>query len=243
LYIYKVTNNINDRPYIGQRKGKFDPEYLGSGLLIKRAINKYGKHSFKLEILAQANTKREIDKLEKEYIAFYRQKLGSKKLYNLAEGGQGGGGLKIHKKECECGWCQRSQGKLRGNKSPLWIKRETRICECGCNRKFRCKIDSIKKFILGHSFVLIKSAWNKGQKERVELVCECCKRVFKVIRSQSNHRYCSRKCYHKQPIWNKNLTSKTDSRVAKYGKKLKGSGNANWKSETNYFEQRKKVYK
>jgi hypothetical protein len=43
--IYKTTNSINGKIYIG--KAKFnDPNYLGSGILLAKAIKKYKRESF-----------------------------------------------------------------------------------------------------------------------------------------------------------------------------------------------------
>lgn len=51
-YIYKTTNLINKKIYIGQHTAdKFDTNYLGSGLLITKAINEHGKANFKAELL------------------------------------------------------------------------------------------------------------------------------------------------------------------------------------------------
>lgn len=48
FYIYKVTNIINGKYYIGQhRTKKLNDGYLGSGTNIIRAIKKYGKENFK----------------------------------------------------------------------------------------------------------------------------------------------------------------------------------------------------
>ena len=39
-YIYKVTNKINNKIYVGKKVGHtFDSNYLGSGTKIKNAIN------------------------------------------------------------------------------------------------------------------------------------------------------------------------------------------------------------
>ena len=49
--IYKITNLINDKIYVGQHKTSADDGYLGSGTILKRAINLYGKENFNRETL------------------------------------------------------------------------------------------------------------------------------------------------------------------------------------------------
>ncbi len=92
-YIYKTTNKKNHKVYIGQKIGSVRMNYLGSGLYIRRAINKYGEKNFKLEVLAYGKTKKQIDQLEKDFIASYRKQLGREKVYNLTDGGEGCWGL------------------------------------------------------------------------------------------------------------------------------------------------------
>lgn len=50
MYIYKTTNLINGKIYIGQNSTN-DEKYLGSGSILQLAIKKYGKENFKKEIL------------------------------------------------------------------------------------------------------------------------------------------------------------------------------------------------
>ena len=100
-YIYKTTNLVNKKIYVGQRSGNFETSYLGSGMLIKRAINKYDRNSFKVEFIVCAKSKEQLDKLEKKYIAYYRRIFGRNKLYNLADGGRGSLGWKPTKKQLE----------------------------------------------------------------------------------------------------------------------------------------------
>ena len=55
-YIYKTTNLINGKIYIGKRqKQEFDKYYLGSGIYLKKAIEKYGKENFSCEIIDKCN--------------------------------------------------------------------------------------------------------------------------------------------------------------------------------------------
>jgi group I intron endonuclease len=89
-YIYKTTNSITGKIYIGQHKGDFDIDYLGSGLYLENAVKKYGKNNFVVILLAQAIDKRLINTLEKYYIEVYRRELGKNGLYNIADGGDGG---------------------------------------------------------------------------------------------------------------------------------------------------------
>ena len=50
MVIYKTTNLINGKIYIGQ-DSKNNPKYLGSGVIFLKAIKKYGKENFVKETL------------------------------------------------------------------------------------------------------------------------------------------------------------------------------------------------
>lgn len=100
--IYKITNLINGKTYIGQHKyQKLYDKYLGSGKRLWEAYRKYGFENFKKDILVFNIVRKDfIDLLEKEYIAFER--LNNKNgCYNIADGGEGGPGIKkgIHLSE------------------------------------------------------------------------------------------------------------------------------------------------
>lgn len=89
-YIYKTTNLVNGKIYIGQHKAQvFDKEYHGSGKLIRRAFEKYGIDNFKTELLKWCETRFDINKYEKIYIHIYHSddlNVG----YNISKGGDGG---------------------------------------------------------------------------------------------------------------------------------------------------------
>lgn len=40
-YIYLTTNLITNEKYIGKHYGELDDDYLGSGIILQRAILKY----------------------------------------------------------------------------------------------------------------------------------------------------------------------------------------------------------
>lgn len=86
-YIYKIINLVNGKIYIGQKKGAFDINYLGSGKIIKQAVKKYEKNNFKIEFLANTMDKKQSNELEIYYIYTYRRIYGNGKLYNIAKGG------------------------------------------------------------------------------------------------------------------------------------------------------------
>lgn len=88
-YIYMTTNLINNKKYIGQHKGEFTHSYLGSGKLIGRAIDKYGKENFTVEILCICVSKDDMINKEKEYIKLYNANTSSN-FYNISSGGEWG---------------------------------------------------------------------------------------------------------------------------------------------------------
>lgn len=87
-YIYKTTNKITSKIYIGQKKSKnfLGNQYLGSGKKLREAVQKYGKEAFIVEELDQATSREELNSKEKEWI----QKLNATDKtigYNLSDGG------------------------------------------------------------------------------------------------------------------------------------------------------------
>jgi group I intron endonuclease len=88
-YLYKITNLVNDKYYIGVHKTKnLNDGYMGSGKIIRQAIQKYGVDNFKKEILEFFNDSESMLKKEKEIIT--EDFLSQEKVYNLRKGGDGG---------------------------------------------------------------------------------------------------------------------------------------------------------
>lgn len=94
MQIYKITNLINNKIYIGKDTTS-DPNYFGSGLLINRAFEKYGKQNFIKEIIDETNDYEELSEKEIYWIEKYNstdRKLG----YNISKGGDGGDVFRNH---------------------------------------------------------------------------------------------------------------------------------------------------
>ena len=87
--IYKTTNLINNKIYIGYHSTKdLNDSYLGSGMRLKQAIEKYGESNFKRDILYVFPTREEALLKEEEIVdeAF----VYSQSNYNMKVGGEGG---------------------------------------------------------------------------------------------------------------------------------------------------------
>ena len=85
--IYKITNILDNKIYIGKHQTKnINDNYMGSGKLIKIAIQKYGIENFKKEILHIFDNEKDMKNKEKELVVLDEMS------YNLCDGGKGGFG-------------------------------------------------------------------------------------------------------------------------------------------------------
>lgn len=96
MIIYKVTNKVNGKIYIGKHKNPQLGRYKGSGTLLKRAIKKYGTSNFSWELLEEnISSKAMLDEREKYFISIFNstdKRIG----YNIAKGGEGGDTITHH---------------------------------------------------------------------------------------------------------------------------------------------------
>jgi group I intron endonuclease len=89
--IYKVTNKVNGKFYIGQTKMRLGSRWSkhkqdareGKGWVLASAIRKYGVESFSIEVLEQCNSKDELNHAEIRLIAVMKPE------YNSCAGGGG----------------------------------------------------------------------------------------------------------------------------------------------------------
>lgn len=92
-YIYKITNNLNGKVYIGQTRTTIKERIRKHCMTTERpgidsAIAKYGFENFTVEELCQCPDE-ELDEREKQYIQKY-DCYNTDKGYNLTPGGQEG---------------------------------------------------------------------------------------------------------------------------------------------------------
>lgn len=89
-YIYKTTNTISGKYYIGmhQHETEFDRRYIGSGVSLAAAIKKHGRDVFTCEVLEYCSTREEMFEREKALVT--EAIVRSTNTYNQNVGGRGG---------------------------------------------------------------------------------------------------------------------------------------------------------
>lgn len=95
MFIYKITNLVNGKIYIGQTVTSLQERWRhhlhasrGNNTLICKAIRKYGRDSFQMELIVQACSQEELDYLEAYFIVIWdaqNPNVG----YNRTDGGIG----------------------------------------------------------------------------------------------------------------------------------------------------------
>ena len=175
MIIYKITNNINTKIYIGQTNkqlseriyGHFADSKRNRTTKIARAIKKYGFDNFNFEIIDSALSQEELNKLEKKYIELFKSNINEYG-YNLLSGGNQGGKhsdetkLKISKKLKENPnkyWLGKSQS-IESNK-----KRKESMKGVSCPQRGR-KYSEEEKKIISERMKIIRSKkfWSTQKK-------------------------------------------------------------------------------
>ena len=171
-YIYRITNLINGKTYIGQHKYKdLNEYYMGSGKHLIRAQKKYGIENFKKEILVFNIPKEEqANILEKTFISSEREKVGRENCYNIADGSYGGGMKGRH-------FTEEHKRKLSKAHKGKIVSEETRKKLSDVHKGIQSP-NKGRKFSEEHKKRLSeahkgKPAWNKGMKMSEEYKKQC----------------------------------------------------------------------
>ena len=144
-FIYKTTNCVNGKIYVGKHEfskdKRLNSSYLGSGVALKKAIIKYGKENFKREILKLCFTINQLNGYETYYIIKLKS-MDSSVGYNMMLGGVGfRSGInnpcynnpnanpfygKKHTQETKNIISKKNKGKIPPNKGKKLLSEETR---------------------------------------------------------------------------------------------------------------------
>jgi hypothetical protein len=107
-YVYKITNLINGKIYVGKHKSPQHPSengYYGSGRQIIAAVKKYGVENFNKEVLHYCSSLEEMSDKEAEIVTEDFVKRSD--TYNMHKGGPGGwdhyNGSQRHKEKSRLG--------------------------------------------------------------------------------------------------------------------------------------------
>lgn len=67
--LYRITNLLNGKMYVGKHITKdLNDRYMGSGLILKRAIKKYGRENFRKEWLMFCEDEDELNYMERVFV-------------------------------------------------------------------------------------------------------------------------------------------------------------------------------
>ncbi len=111
-YIYKTTNLINGKHYIGKHStNNLNDGYLGSGTYLRRSVKKHGEQNFEKKILEYCDTYEKLNQREKEIVT--EDVIKDPCCMNLKPGGLGGFNNEEHKQKWITG---REWGRIIGGK-------------------------------------------------------------------------------------------------------------------------------
>lgn len=171
MVIYKATNKINGKAYIGKteknleiRKKQHLNDYKNSNFAFHRALQKYGEENFDWQILCDVQTIEELNQQEQYYIKLF-ETFGSNG-YNMTDGGEGQSGWNPFESTRKL-WSKQRKGKApwnKGNRTQKQIlsEEEKQQRQKEANKK---RSKSLKG----------RDPWNKGK------ICNQTRTVYKVI--------------------------------------------------------------
>lgn len=124
-YIYKTTNMINQKYYVGMHStNNLADKYIGSGTRLWRSIQHYGRENFKVEILEFLPDRKSLKEREAEIVnlEFLKDPL----CMNIHTGGYGGWEVYNSDSELQRQKCLRGNAKMKflRENDQAWKKKE-----------------------------------------------------------------------------------------------------------------------
>ena len=130
--VYRTTNLINGRYYIGSHHTfKIEDGYLGSGVILKKALRKYGRSNFSREVICFCTSYEAMREVETCFVKYHLDNFASR-CYNISYSGTGAmlGELnsfygKTHTDETKEKLSELAKGRMAGENNPFYGKKHT----------------------------------------------------------------------------------------------------------------------
>lgn len=201
--IYKITNQINGKIYIGKHRCKrLDDTYFGSGLALKNAIKKYGKENFIFHLEFELQNQEELDLLEKCVVN--EEYLKRADVYNLKEGGEGGGFYSLQSRQKISEALKGRAPTNKGRHHTEEAKQKMSASKKGCI--------PWNKGVTGIFVGEKSSMWGKHHSEEAKQKMRGPKSEIHKQHMRENHYDCSGE---KHPMWGKHLSDETKQKISK----------------------------
>ena len=181
--IYKITNKINGKVYIGQtiQKGGFDRRYCHNlkkythNQHLKRSIERYGIDNFEInKVFDIAFSKIELDVKERCWIQYYNS-CDINYGYNIAEGGHNGSPLK-GKTEEELKQIYSKLNTWQGRKHTEEEKKKISEAQKGeLNHRYGKPSPIRRKVICLNTYEIFDCIKDAQNKYKVTHISECCR--------------------------------------------------------------------
>lgn len=159
MFIYKITNKINGKVYIGQTIRSLEIRWAehkySKKTAISKAIQKYGEENFKIEEIDGANSQSELN--YKEWLLIHKfNSLDRNKGYNSTEGGGAGGRRSEESKLRSKIALKKSQNKKSGSKN----SNSKKVINTSTKEVFESALGAYKKSGLTISYVTFRDKLN-----------------------------------------------------------------------------------
>lgn len=200
-FIYITQNTITDKYYIGQKKidstSKWS-SYIGSGHLLLKSIEKYGRDAFQRKIIEASHNAETLNLREEYWIDTYNA-VNSDKFYNLIEGGTASEVLASRRSEPVI--CIDTNYVFKSIvDATLWSKHASKTIRDSFNKKH--DISKIKKQLIFKPLYQLLIGCK---------LCAICAKNFK--NTSGNGKYCDECRSH--PDFPKRLYTKIDKDISK----------------------------